>query len=701
MKFLGNQSIRRKLMLLLLLTSGTTLLLSAVGFSANDWISQRSAAYERLRAQAGIIGSNSVAALIFRDEQAAAATLSSLEREAEIVGAALFDLGGERFAVYQRDNGNEGLPSSLPPEEAGSLGGGSYVVSPILLESERIGSILILSDFRHWKQRRLLHLIIALGVLVVTLLAAWLLSSRLQRVVSEPILALAATARRVSLDRDYGLRAEEISSDEIGRLVGDFNDMLAQIQLRDQELRHAREELETKVQARTMELTELASQLEHQAYHDKLTGLANRVLFDEHLRQSIDESERYGGRLGVMFLDLDRFKNVNDTLGHAVGDKLLQEVARRFTACLRKSDTLARLGGDEFAVLLVQVKHLEDVAEVARKLIDAMAQPIQVDGYSLHLTTSVGISLYPEDGTEADTIVKNADTAMYRSKDQGRNQATFFAADMNARAVRRMALETRLREAMEHNLFLVEYQPRWATSSREMVGVEALVRWCDEHEGSVEPSEFIPLAEECGLVTAIDEWVLETACREVMRWYNGREPGIRLAVNFSPAHFIRDDLSEVIAGILDRTGFPARRLELEITENLFGPDHSATRRVLERLRGLGIEFCIDDFGTAYSSLSRLKQLPLHTLKIDRAFVRDLGNDPDDEAIVRTIITMAHSLNLGVVAEGIETEAQFGFVQQLGCDAVQGYLLGRPQTGEAMAEQLRSADRGSGSETGNA
>lgn len=689
MKLFSNQSIRQKLMLVLLLTSGATLLLSAVGFAVNDWISQRSAAFERLRAQAAIVSSNSVAALTFGDAEAAVATLVSLEREGDIVGAALFGADGEQFAAYRRDSLGDTLPTTLPVEEAGTIDGSSYVVSPVMLEADRIGSILVMSDFSHWKQRRLLSLIIGFGVLVAALIAALLLSSRLQRVVSEPILALAATARRISLAKDYGLRAKKTSRDEIGRLVDDFNDMLEQIQSRDRELQLAREELEEKVQARTWELTELARELEHQAYHDTLTGLANRVLFDEHLRRAIVDAERYGGRLAVMFLDLDRFKNINDTLGHAVGDKLLIQVGLRLSSCLRKSDALARLGGDEFAVLLVHVENQEHVAEVARKLIDTMDKPIEVDGYSLHLTASVGISMYPHDGAEADSIVKNADTAMYRSKDRGRNQYAFFSPDMNARAVRRLNLEARLRKVIEEGGLDIEYQPRWCTVSRKILGVEALVRWRDAEEGFISPTELIPLAEESGMITAIDEWVLENACREVIEWYDGGMPEIRLAVNFSPAHFIREDLAEVVARILAETGFSAQCLELEITESLFGPDHIDPCAVLERVRAIGVVLCIDDFGTAYSSLSRLKQLPLNSLKIDRSFVRDLGRDTDDEAIVRTIISMAHSLNLNVVAEGVETQSQFRFVKEHGCDAVQGFLFGRPMPGAALAKLLRT------------
>lgn len=689
MKMTGKPSIRKKLMRLLLLTSSYALLLSVFGFAVNDLLSLRHAMFDRLRTQADIIGFNTAAALTFSDPEAALDTLSSLKNDADIVGAALFSYQGRLFAHYQRET--ENVPPQVPEQDSGIVNGNLFVVSPIVFGGERIGSIMLISDLRSWKHRQLRELAIGAGVFSLSLFVAMLLSSRLQRLVSEPILKLAGAARRVSESQDYSLRAEKLSSDEIGALVDDFNGMLRQIQLRDIELQKARNELEEKVRVRTQELTELTRQLEHQAYHDTLTGLSNRVTFDDHLRLATAQAKRDGRRIAVMFLDLDRFKVINDTLGHAVGDKLLVQVAQRLKACLRSSDTLARLGGDEFAVLLPQAREGTGAADVAMKITAAIAEPIPVDGYSLHVTASIGISLFPEDGSRAETIVKNADTAMYRSKDRGGNQFTFFSADMNARAERRLALETKLHQALREGALNIHYQPRCDTLSLEVVGFEALVRWNDPEEGPIAPAEFIPLAEECGLIASIDEWVLETACREMLPWCVGADRDIRLAVNLSPAQFIREDLHLVISEILQRTGFPGTKLELEITESLFGPGNANACKVLELVRELGIEVSIDDFGTAYSSLSRLKQLPLHTLKIDQSFVRDLGQDPDDETLVRTIIAMAHNLNLKVVAEGVETKLQYEYVKHYGCDTVQGFLFGHPVPCDRIAQILDNGE----------
>jgi len=662
-------------MLILLLTSSSALIMSAAGFTISDWLYQKNSMIERLNTMAGIIGSNSVAAITFGDPDSTQQTLSILREEGDIVSAALFNLKGEPFASYQRDNNS--LSLTLPDKKSGFIDNKLFVVVPILLESEPIGHIMLLSDLSYWKLRQLIHLFTAAGVLLISLVAALIISSRMQRVVSEPILKLAETARQITEANDYSMRAERLSSDEIGCLVDDFNGMLDQIQVKDSELQKVAESLEEKVESRTQALTKLTEQLEHQAYHDALTGLANRTTFDNHLKLSIEKTRRYGGKLAVLFLDLDRFKIVNDTLGHTIGDKLLIEVAKRFSNCMRASDTLARLGGDEFGILLASTDSTCNAIDVAQKLREVISEPIEVEGYCLHPSTSIGISMFPDDGDSASVLLKNADAAMYRSKDSGRNQISFFSPEMNVQANRRLELENKLRHAVREGLLQVHYQPRCDAVSRKIIGVEALARWNDPQEGYISPAEFIPLAEECGLIGAIDEWTMQTACRDVLYWHQNGCPDISLAVNFSPVQFARKDPHDIIKRILEQTGFRGDRLELEITESLFGPDSINVSSTIEKIRELGIKISVDDFGTAYSSLSRLKQLPLHTLKIDQSFVRDLGKDQDDGIIVRTIITMAHNLNLNVVAEGVETEMQYNFVKQHGCDVVQGYLFGKP------------------------
>jgi len=667
-------SIRKNLIALLMFTSTCALVLATLGFAVNDWFFSRSEMIERLNSQAAILGNNSIGALTFDDESSASRTLSSLSSETEIVGAVLFTTSGSVMASYQQGVGP--LPQRPPDTVTGTIQSNLFVLRSIHFDGLVVGHILIIAEHNYWDRHQTTRLATMSGLLSLSLALAFLLSRRLERVITLPILQLTQTARRITESKDYRLRAEKLSRDEIGLLTDDFNEMLAQVEQRDIELQRVQEQLEDKVQERTGELEELARKFEHQAYHDALTGLANRITFDNQLQSDINQIDRYGGRVAVLFLDLDRFKVINDTLGHAAGDQLLIEIAKRLSKSLRDSDTVARLGGDEFAILLPEIES-DTVADVASKLTETISQPLLINGRRLQLTTSIGISLYPDDGENAVEILKHADTAMYRSKDLGRNRFTFYTQDTNQRAERRMQLEDKIRQAIANNDFTLYYQPKHNVETMEIAGIEALIRWFDTEEGMISPAEFIPLAEECGLISDIDEWVLERACREVLQLNSNTKAPISLSVNFSPSHFFKGKALDRVTRILDKTGFPSNQLELEITENLVGPDAADVSRQLKGIRALGVEISIDDFGIAYSSLSRLKQLPLNTLKIDRSFIQDLGTKGDDEVIVRTIISMAHSLNLKVVAEGVETQEQFQYIKRHHCDIVQGFLFGKP------------------------
>ncbi|MDI3326521.1 EAL domain-containing protein [Pontibacterium granulatum] len=686
---INRQSLRKKLMLLLMIVSCSVLSLVTLGFAISDWISSRDDIYDRMRAQASIIGQNSVAALTFSDPEAAERTLITLRNTHDIVGAVLFDNNQQPFSSYRRDNAK--LPIAPQATSEGSLAGTLFVQIPIELDGEQIGSIVLLSELGNWQQQQLHRMTIVFGLFLFSLLVAMVLSNVGQQIVTRPILSLARTARRITDTRNYDLRAEKLSNDEIGSLADDFNQMLDQIQQTEKELRDAQCQLEDKVNERTSELLALTEQLEHQAFHDTLTGLANRATFDTNLQAAINYASRRELKLTVMFLDLDRFKSINDTLGHAVGDKLLIEMADRLRQCLRQSDTLARLGGDEFALLLPDSSP-NAAAEVATKVIEAVKHPIHVKGYNLQVTTSIGISIFPDNGADASTILKNADTAMYSSKEAGRNQFSFFSPEMNAITERRLLLENKLRRAISDNRFTIHYQPKWNVHNGEMVGVEALVRWFDDEEGFISPEEFIPLAEDCGLVSTIDDWVCKNACLQIQSLFAQGAPTISLSVNLSPTQVMHKDIYNRISTILTETGFPGHRLELEVTEAMLSAEVEHLQDDLDQLRPLGVEVSIDDFGTGYSSLSRLKNLPINTLKIDRSFINDIGQDSGDEVIIRTIIDMAHNLNLRVVAEGIETEEQHEFVRRYNCDMVQGYLFSRPVPLDELAQLLAESER---------
>jgi diguanylate cyclase (GGDEF)-like protein len=388
-----------------------------------------------------------------------------------------------------------------------------------------------------------------------------------------------------------------------------------------------------------------------------------------------------------MFLDLDRFKTINETLGHGAGDELLRAVATRLTGVLREEDTVARLGGDEFLFLLPEIDDVEDAARVARKVLTELVTPFSVHGHELHVTASVGIAMFPFDGADAETLVRNADSALYRAKEQGGNRCQLYAPAMNAIAFKRLVLENSLRRAIEREELRLHYQPLVSLHDGTFVGVEALIRWQHPELGMVLPAEFIPLAEETGLIVQLTHWVLRTACRQMKEW---QDAGLELAtvsVNISAQHFNAANLPVVVSEALSSAGLDGRYLCLELTESVMMEDAEETIATLLELKKLQVKVSIDDFGTGYSSLSYLKRLPIDTLKIDQSFVRNTPADPDDAAIAMLIISMAHSLNLSVVAEGVETEEQMHLLRSQQCDIMQGYLVSRPLPGPEITEML--------------
>jgi len=413
------------------------------------------------------------------------------------------------------------------------------------------------------------------------------------------------------------------------------------------------------------------------AFHDPLTGLPNRKLLMDHLSYNIIQARRDKESLAVFFMDLDRFKVINDSLGHGVGDRLLQAVAARLLASLREGDTVARLGGDEFTLLLPAVHRAVDVAKVADKLLEVLREPFPLDGRDLFVTGSVGIALYPDDGLDPEALVKNADAAMYRAKDQGRDTYQLYTPAMNATALERLAIENSLRRALAQDELEIHYQPILELASGHVHGVEALLRWRHPERGMIPPSEFIPLAELTGLIVPIGPWVLRTACAQVQVWRQAGDPQLCLAVNISARQFQQADLVAEVRKALELTALPAQALDLEITESNAMQDPEAATRTLRELKALGVRISIDDFGIGHSSLSSLKRLPIDTLKVDRSFIRDIVSDPDDAAIVTAVLAMAETLKLQVVAEGVETEEQLAFLRERRCGRMQGHFFSPP------------------------
>jgi diguanylate cyclase (GGDEF)-like protein/PAS domain S-box-containing protein len=427
----------------------------------------------------------------------------------------------------------------------------------------------------------------------------------------------------------------------------------------------------------------------HMAQHDFLTGLPNRMLLQDRLKQAISHAGRERSKVAVMFLDLDRFKAINDTLGHLVGDKLLQEVVNRISRVARASDTVSRQGGDEFVIMLTDLVTVDDAAMVAVKLLESISGPYLINGNEIEVTTSIGISVYPNDGGDSETLIKHADAAMYHAKEKGRNNYQFFTSEMNRHALERMLVEAQLRRALERKEFFLHYQPQVDLHSGRIIGAEALLRWNNSELGMIPPGQFIPVAEDNGSIIPIGEWVLREACRQNMEWRALGLPEIVMAVNLSAVQFSQKNLGEMIVSILHESGLPPSGLELEITEGAIMQNAEPAIALLQKLKEMGMHLSVDDFGTGYSSLSYLKHFPINKLKIDQTFVRDLMIDPDDAVIASTIINLGHSLKLKVIAEGVETMEQLAFLRHQQCDEIQGYYFSRPVSAEKFAELLAS------------
>ena len=433
----------------------------------------------------------------------------------------------------------------------------------------------------------------------------------------------------------------------------------------------------------------LSHRMSYLAQHDALTDLPNRLLLNDRLSEAIALARRHGRHLAVLFVDLDRFKRINDSLGHVVGDRLLQAVARRLLACVRGSDTVSRQGGDEFVMILSEVAHARDASVTAEKILLALREPIHVDQHELHITGSIGITTYPEDGADAEALIKNADFAMYHAKDNGRDRYQFFRSDLNARAIKRQSLETDLRHAIERQEFVLHYQPKVALATGVIAGVEALIRWVHPTLGLLPPGTFIPIAEECGLIVSIGQWVLREACRQGRAWQDEGLPPTCLAINVSPAELRSADFANEVRTVLAETQLESRQLELEVTETFLLQDIEATTAVLRALKKVGVQLALDDFGTGYASLRFLRTFPIDAVKIDQSFVRRIRVDPADAGIVRAVIGMGKSLHMRVIAEGVESRQQLELLTAQGCSEAQGFYFSKPVPADECARLLRN------------
>jgi diguanylate cyclase (GGDEF)-like protein len=658
MSLLRVRTFSQKMTLMALLASSVALGTLMLTFLVLDRISSHSLLQSRLATLGEVVGQNSTAALNFNDPTAAVEVLEALHAEPPIVSACLYDLSGHGFAQYRRTGAGRNCPPNLPniaPVERHYYS----VVRPVLHHGELVGTLFLSSDMQDLNKRQKDLLLVTSILMLLGLLVSGASAAVLQSKISKPISDLARAMNEVTAKQQFEARVSVSGSDEIAQLGHGFNTMLSELQRRDIGKKDAE------------------SKLAFQALNDALTGLPNRRLFSDRLGQTLALARRNGRMIALLYIDLDGFKLVNDSLGHPIGDSLLAQVAARLQTRVRRSDTLARLGGDEFTVILESLHAKEEAALAAKSLLNVLTPPFSVDGHQLTIGASVGISVFPENGKDADELMQQADSAMYAAKRDGKNRAMYFTSEIGSLVRERLSLENELRHAIGRGEISVHYQPEFDVLSNRLVRFEALARWTHPTLGTIGPDKFIPVAEESGLIVSLGAYVMECACAEALKWQGMVPYPVQVAVNVSSIQFRRDHFVEEVIEILNRVGLKPALLQLELTESVMLTGIHRTSETMKRLKELGVGLAIDDFGTGYSCLSYLPSLPFDALKIDRSFVKELGLKPGATAIVRSLMMLAKNVGMRVIVEGIETEEQLDLIKQFKGDEVQGYLMGRP------------------------
>jgi diguanylate cyclase (GGDEF)-like protein/PAS domain S-box-containing protein len=772
--------LKTKLIGSILLTSAFAVLLTSLALVSYDRYYQVQHTSEDMRILADVVANRSTAALVFSDTRQAQENLMSLGENPSVIMACMYDSGGEVFALHHFTQLDQQRCPNYVEGAVLGIGNSIEIFAPIKLDGLVVGALYInlslqwLND--RW-QRQLMY-IFMVAMLVIAL--AFLIARYLQQLLIKPIKKITSTARKISEQQNYSLRAEPGVKDELGDMVDVFNNMLSKIEQENARLGASEEKFRqlstvspvgifqvgldqdiVYVNSRWEQITGLhqgnatlenwlshiriedrrralkawsALMQNHQdfveevgfedgneitwsiieasvlhdgkgkvsgymgalsditdlkkaqlkmetlAFFDPLTGLSNRRLFIDRLEKAVSESRRRGVFIALLFLDLDQFKRINDSLGHEVGDLLLVEVARRLESSVRESDTVSRIGGDEFTVLLNDIDSSNGVRHIAEKILAKLSEPVSINNQEIINTVSIGITLAPVNGTDSSTLMRNADMAMYQAKAMGRNNYQFFSEDMNKEMMGYLEVEENLRTSIRaQDEFIIYYQPKVNLVTGEFIGCEALIRWQPKGKEVITPDRFIPIAEESGLIVPIGKWVLGESCKQIKRLIDLKmwPDDAKVAVNLSARQFSDPDLIDHILDILQTTQCPVHALELEITESTLMGDVEAAILTMRHVKEMGISIAIDDFGTGYSSLSYLKRFPIDILKVDRSFVMDIPNDRDDMEITAAVVAMAHKLNLKVVAEGIETKAQLDFLKDNGCEFGQGYYIAKP------------------------
>ncbi len=684
MKF-SRWQIGSKLTAIILSVSTLTIMISTLLFALYQQQQTLSALQESALSQARLMALYAEVPLQFDDPKAIRDILSRSEIPA-LQAAIVFDANDKVYASHATGIATE-LTHSLRMQLMQKNGlmvdrELLQILLPIGDQNDQLGSLYLAVSLAPMNQSLQQRLYVIIALAIGLLFLSFLIAQSLQRYISKPILQLAQLAQQIGNAKDYRARANVIGDDEIASLARSFNHMLDVIGEREL----ARDSAEQALRDSKMNLENAVQELQYLANYDSLTELPNRALCMDRITSALIRAARENRKVAIIFLDLDHFKEINDSLGHAVGDTLLKTASQRLLSCLRRGDTLARLGGDEFVIVLEDLHDDLNVVSVMQKIIEAFAAPFTMGEYTVTTTVSLGACVYPIDGNDVQTLMRNADAAMYRAKEIGRNTYQFYQPEMNAMSLRRLGLVNDLRLALQNNQFEVYYQPQLRTADRTIIGVEALIRWKHPILGNISPAEFIPIAESSGLIIDIGRWVLQSAAGQMVRWHrNGYH--LRVAVNLSAVQFRQHDLAEQITAIAKRFDLQPDCLELELTESMLMRDVEGAIAQMKRLKAMGFRLAIDDFGIGYSSLNYLRKFPLDVLKIDRSFVDEVTRDKDDTSITLAILSMAKMLGLTVIAEGVETQEQYNFLLTHGCDEVQGYLFSPPIPESALTKLL--------------
>jgi len=666
------RSIKNQLLMIILSICMVSLSVGVLTIGVNYYDNNKDALIADSITLARLLADNAEKAVSDEDKNAALDVLKSAVMDTNS-SAAIFDSIGQKLAMRD-NNGSNYISEAEFKNESSYYWGPDYlnVWEVISQKDNQLGVVYLKISNDAFNDRVNTYAFSSLVILSTLFVVIYLVASRMQKSISERLVELDRLSHEVSQSGNYSIRVPRYGEDEIGSLARSFNLMLETIEENQLERDKANEALHLN----RRRLERAVKDLQYLANYDSLTQLPNRALCMDRIKYALKGASRANTMVAVLFLDLDHFKDVNDSLGHAVGDQLLKATSQRLLERIRAEDTLARLGGDEFVIILNHIKDTENVIDVVDKIVGSFEEPFKLSSYEVNTTVSIGACMYPTDGVDVDSLMKAADAAMYKAKEVGRNTHEFYQSDLNQLANRRHQLANELRNAVKNNELFLVFQPQLNLPSNRVIGAEVLLRWHSPLLGHISPAEFIPIAESTGLIKDIGAWVMENAC---MMLATCRNEGIdiRLAVNLSAMQFKQADLASQIGSMLQKYRIPPRCLEVEITESMLMRDVKKAIEVLEKIKEMQIRIAIDDFGTGYSSLSYLRRFPLDALKIDQSFVDELVVDNDDTAITMAIISMAKSLRLEVIAEGVETAQQLDFLRQNDCDDIQGYHFSKP------------------------